>query len=88
MVRFRPIVKMTMAAVMGPLPLVFATGIGADSRRPLSLSWPAARYFPRLRLSSPVLYTYLERFAERWSSASSGVPRDFPWATVLMRGDQ
>ena len=37
LIRFRPIVMTTMAAFMGTLPIALATGLGADSRRPLGL---------------------------------------------------
>ena len=36
-VRFRPIMMTTMAALMGTLPIAFGTGAGAESRRPLGL---------------------------------------------------
>ena len=37
MIRFRPIMMTTMAALMGTLPIALGTGMGADSRRPLGL---------------------------------------------------
>jgi multidrug efflux pump subunit AcrB len=37
LVRFRPIMMTTMAAMMGTLPIVFGTGMGSESRRPLGL---------------------------------------------------
>jgi len=39
-VRFRPIMMTTMAALVGTLPIVFGTGMGADSRRPLGVCVP------------------------------------------------
>ena len=37
MIRFRPIMMTTMAALMGTLPIAFGSGAGAESRRPLGL---------------------------------------------------
>ena len=69
-VRFRPIMMTTMAALMGTLPIALGTGMGADSRRPLGLCVAGGLLFSQLLTLyiTPVLYTYLENLQERFGS--------------------
>jgi len=66
-VRFRPIMMTTMAAVFGALPLALAIGAGADSRRPLGLVIIGGLLFAQLvtLFLTPVIYLYLEELRER-----------------------
>jgi HAE1 family hydrophobic/amphiphilic exporter-1 len=76
LIRFRPIMMTTMAAFMGTLPIALATGMGADSRRPLGLCVAGGLLFSQFLTLyiTPVLYTYLDRVVERFSWAGGYVP--------------
>jgi HAE1 family hydrophobic/amphiphilic exporter-1 len=67
LVRFRPIMMTTMAALMGTLPIAIGFGAGAESRRPLGLCVVGGLVFSQLitLYITPVYYTYLDSF-QKW----------------------
>jgi len=67
MIRFRPIMMTTMAAMMGTLPIAIGLGSGADSRRPLGLCVAGGLLLSQLLTLyiTPVLYIYLDRLGDR-----------------------
>ena len=73
MIRFRPIMMTTMAAMMGTLPIALGTGMGADSRRPLGLCVAGGLLVSQLLTLyiTPVLYTYLDRLGGRFGVMGS-----------------
>jgi hydrophobic/amphiphilic exporter-1 (mainly G- bacteria), HAE1 family len=64
LVRFRPIMMTTMAALMGTLPIALGSGSGADSRRPLGVAVCGGLIFSQLvtLYLTPVFYTYMDTF--------------------------
>ncbi len=67
MIRFRPIMMTTAAAIMGTLPIAIGFGAGADSRRPLGLCVVGGLVFAQFvtLYLTPVFYTYMDGFL-RW----------------------
>jgi HAE1 family hydrophobic/amphiphilic exporter-1 len=79
LVRFRPIMMTTMAALLGTLPIALGIGAGAESRQPLGLSVVGGLLFSQLLTLyvTPVFYLYLERFRE-WLGRSRKSPEPAP----------
>jgi hydrophobic/amphiphilic exporter-1 (mainly G- bacteria), HAE1 family len=76
MVRFRPIMMTTMAALVGTLPIALGLGAGAEARRPLGLAVVGGLLVSQtLTLYiTPVFYVYMERFSE-WIESRRKVKR-------------
>jgi multidrug efflux pump len=68
LLRFRPILMTTMAALLGALPLMLSWGVGAEIRRPLGIAMVGGLIFSQLLtiFTTPVIYLYFDRAAQRW----------------------
>ena len=67
LLRFRPIIMTTMAALLGGLPLALGGGVGAELRMPLGVSIVGGLIFSQLLtlFTTPVVYLYFDRLAKR-----------------------
>ena len=67
LLRFRPIMMTTLAALLGGLPLALGTGTGSELRQPLGISIVGGLIFSQMLtlFTTPVVYLELDRFTER-----------------------
>jgi multidrug efflux pump len=69
LLRFRPIMMTTMAALLGALPLALGSGSGSELRRPLGITIIGGLLISQLLTlyTTPVIYIWFDRLAERFS---------------------
>ena len=74
LLRFRPIMMTTMAALLGGLPLAFGTGIGSEIRRPLGIAMVGGLLLSQaLTLyTTPVIYIFFDNLGKRFSGSHAG----------------
>jgi multidrug efflux pump len=67
--RFRPIMMTTMAALLGGLPLALGTGTGSEMRRPLGIAIVGGLLVSQVLTlyTTPVIYLYMDRLSAGWS---------------------
>jgi multidrug efflux pump len=73
LLRFRPIMMTTMAALLGGLPLAFGTGIGSELRRPLGIAMVGGLLLSQILTlyTTPVIYIFFDNLATRFSKKKS-----------------
>ncbi len=73
LLRFRPIMMTTMAALLGGLPLALGTGMGSELRRPLGITIVGGLIISQVLTlyTTPVIYLYMDRLG-RWMSSRGG----------------
>ena len=86
LLRFRPIMMTTMAALLGGLPLALGTGVGSELRKPLGITMVGGLIFSQLLTlyTTPVIYLWFERLASRFKHAEE---RDEGFAPEMVHGD-
>ncbi|WP_396127418.1 efflux RND transporter permease subunit [Acidicapsa acidisoli] len=69
LLRFRPIMMTTMAALLGGIPLAFGTGIGSELRRPLGISMVGGLLVSQVLTlyTTPVIYIFFDNIGHRFS---------------------
>jgi len=77
LLRFRPILMTTMAAMLGALPLAAGTGTGSELRRPLGITIIGGLLVSQVLTlyTTPVVYLYFDRLQQWWQRMRSGLDR-------------
>jgi multidrug efflux pump len=80
LLRFRPIVMTTMAALLGALPLALSSGVGSELRQPLGIAIVGGLIVSQLLTlyTTPVIYLAFDRLARRVASSGTGDPAAAP----------
>ena len=83
LLRFRPIMMTTMAALLGGLPLALGTGTGSELRRPLGITIVGGLILSQVLTlyTTPVVYLYFDRLARRFRRAPA--PGSLPAPAAL-----
>ena len=89
LLRFRPIMMTTAAALLGALPLALGSGVGAELRRPLGITIVGGLLVSQLLTlyTTPVVYLYLERFRLRLGRRRRTATAGVPGAVAASQGD-
>jgi multidrug efflux pump len=76
LLRFRPIMMTTLAAILGALPLMLGTGTGSELRHPLGIAIVGGLVFSQVLtlFTTPVVYLYFDRLALRLSGERQAPP--------------
>jgi multidrug efflux pump len=78
LLRFRPIMMTTMAALLGAVPLALGTGTGSELRRPLGITMIGGLVISQMLtlFTTPVIYLFFDRLARRFSPKRESHPHE------------
>jgi multidrug efflux pump len=76
LLRFRPIMMTTMAALLGGIPLAFGSGYGSELRRPLGIAMVGGLLLSQVLTlyTTPVIYIFFDRLAQRFGKSEKEAP--------------
>jgi multidrug efflux pump len=76
LLRFRPILMTTMAALLGALPLMLGTGVGSELRHPLGITMVGGLIFSQVLtlFTTPVIYLVFDRLSRRKKTVPEALP--------------
>jgi len=76
LLRFRPILMTTLAAMLGAVPLMLGTGTGSELRRPLGIAIVGGLMLSQILtlFTTPVIYLALDRLGRRFAPRNAGEP--------------
>jgi multidrug efflux pump len=80
LLRFRPIMMTTMAALLGGIPLAVGSGIGSELRRPLGIAMVGGLLLSQVLTlyTTPVIYIFFDNLAQRFSPRRAAGPEPEP----------
>ena len=86
LLRFRPILMTTMAALLGALPLMLGTGVGSELRHPLGITMVGGLIVSQILtlFTTPVIYLFFDRLSQRQRPAGTDTGED---STAAPAGD-
>ena len=78
LLRLRPILMTTMAALLGALPLMLGTGVGSELRHPLGITMVGGLLLSQLLTlyTTPIIYLYFDQLAKRFKGIEGGTKRE------------
>jgi HAE1 family hydrophobic/amphiphilic exporter-1 len=85
LIRFRPIMMTTMAALLGAVPIAVGYGAGGEARQPLGLAVVGGLLFSQLitLYLTPVFYTYMEALVQKFKRKKKPVPHPDPHVATV-----
>ena len=83
LLRFRPIMMTTMAALLAGIPLAFGSGLGSELRRPLGIAMVGGLLLSQVLTlyTTPVIYIFFDRIAQRFAKNNNHNPGEISPST-------